>query len=96
LDPEDIGVVYVIVVLAGSVPPVDVARENLPGRTTRFAAVGEHVLVLGAAGLPPLEAEIVAHNFHRPHLVQVAFAPAATPEWIFRSRIADPAGSLRG
>jgi len=74
---------------------MDMAREDRPDRTTRFPDLGEHVLVLGAVGLPPLEAEIVAHNFHRPHLVQVAFSSARAPEWVFRSRIADSAGSLR-
>lgn len=58
-----------------------------------FEAIGEHVLVLREPGLPAAEAEIVANNWHRPHLVQVAFLRSQTDEWIFRSRIAGPAGT---
>jgi hypothetical protein len=52
--------------------------------------LGEHVLVLRGAGLPAAVAEIVSHNFHRPHLVKVVYASsAAVPaEWIMRSQIA--------
>jgi hypothetical protein len=56
-----------------------------------FPCLGSHVLVAQAAGLPPVEAEILAHNFHRPHLVKVGHVRAPAGEWIFRSRIAGPA-----
>jgi hypothetical protein len=61
------------------------------GRTTTFEGIGERVLVERATGLPAAEAEIVANNWHRPHLVQVSFLRSQAPEWIFRSRIAGPA-----
>jgi hypothetical protein len=57
-----------------------------------FEAIGERVLVKREPGLPAAEAEIVANNWHRPHLVQVAFGRSQRAEWIFRSRIAGPAG----
>jgi hypothetical protein len=55
-----------------------------------FQDIGERVLVAQDRGLPAAEAEIVANNWHRPHLVQVAFGCSETTEWIFRSRIAGP------
>jgi hypothetical protein len=58
---------------------------------TTFPDLGSHVLIAQAAGLPPVEAEILAHNFHRPHLVKVGHVRAPAGEWIFRSRIAGPA-----
>jgi hypothetical protein len=56
-----------------------------------FPDLGDHVLVAQEPGLPLLAAEILAHNFHRPHLVKVAYGDAGAAEWIFRSRIAGPA-----
>lgn len=58
-----------------------------------FQSIGDRVLVAQELGLPAAEAEIVANNWHRPHLVQVAFGCSGTAEWIFRSRIAGPAGA---
>jgi hypothetical protein len=63
------------------------ARASVP---TTFHALGERVLVEQEPGLPPAEAEILQHNFHRPHLVKVSYARRSTAEWIFRSRIAGP------
>jgi hypothetical protein len=62
-------------------------------KPTSFNNLGDHVLIRREPGLPLVEAEIVAHNFHRPHLVKVAYARAQTAEWIFRSRIAGPAAA---
>jgi hypothetical protein len=67
--------------------PADVG----PGILTTFPDLGAHVLVEREPGLPPVEAEILAHNFHRPHLVKVAYVRSPAAEWIFRSRIAGPA-----
>jgi hypothetical protein len=65
--------------------------QRAAAHATTFEDIGERVLVTGAAGLPVAEAEIVANNWHRPHLVQVSFLRSQAPEWIFRSRIAGPA-----
>jgi hypothetical protein len=64
------------------------------GTMETFHDLGQRVLVERELGLPPVEAEILAHNFHRPHLVKVAYRLPQPAEWIFRSRIAGPADSL--
>jgi hypothetical protein len=58
---------------------------------TEFPDIGAHVLVQQASGVSPLKAEILAHNFHRPHLVKVGYGHPGADEWIARSRIAGPA-----
>jgi hypothetical protein len=65
--------------------------QGTAGHATTFEDIGDRVLVALEAGLPAAEAEIVANNWHRPHLVQVSFLRSQAPEWIFRSRIAGPA-----
>jgi hypothetical protein len=57
-----------------------------------FRSIGERVIV-ERTGVPATEAEIVANNWHRPHLVKVAFGRSHPGEWIFRSTIAGPAGT---
>jgi hypothetical protein len=71
-------------------PSVESTTPVGPGIQTTFPGLGTHVLVERGPGLPPVEAEILAHNFHRPHLVRVAYLRAPAAEWIFRSRIAGP------
>ena len=50
--------------------------------------VGERVLVSQEGGLPPAEAEIIAENEHRPHLVKVKYrGRRGAGGWIARLRI---------
>jgi hypothetical protein len=60
-----------------------------------YPAIGERVLVARELGLPAAEAEVVANNWHRPHLVKVALS-SENAEWIFRSRIAGLLGADAG
>jgi hypothetical protein len=72
---------------------MEIVGNDRGGGLSTFHRIGERVFVIRDAGSLPAEAEIVNHNFHRPHLVSVAYLRSRTVEWILRSRITGRAGS---
>ncbi|MFP5364068.1 MAG: hypothetical protein ACLGI5_15225 [Thermoleophilia bacterium] len=69
------------------------AHEPGPPSDPPGHAVGDRVLVAREGGLAPLEALVVAHSGHRPHLVKVQYVRSRAAAWISRRRIVSTASS---
>lgn len=75
---------------AGASMPAPRRRRHAESMS-RLYGKGERVLVRRDPGLEAVEAEIVANNFHRPHLVKVTYVHTRRAAWIARTRIVGPA-----